>query len=321
MQFRLLSSVAAATALLLTACGGADFKKTKSGVPYQVFEGEGDAKIAQGSFVKFHVVQRIGDSTISNTYNTFPEYMRVEPGGTSYDIRSNLLEVLPQVRVGDSIHFVQSLDTFIKKDPQLLQKTPFKKGDQVITGVRVLAVYSDEAAVQADYEKENWALFDRSPQVKQQMATDDQKIRAYLDSANIDARKIGRGTYIQILEPGTGAKAKDGQFVSVLYRGTLFSGKEFDTNMKPGGQPFVINLGKGGSIKGFEEGIRELAEGGKARIFVPSMLAYGAQQMSEDIGPFSSLIFDLQIADISDTAPAPPAGTPGALPDSSAGGR
>ncbi len=60
-------------------------------------------------------------------------------------------------------------------------------------------------------------------------------------------------------------------------------------------------------LKCFYEGVKLLGKGGKGRVFIPSMLAYGPQPPSPDIKPFEHLIFDVEVINILDKAPAQPA--------------
>jgi FKBP-type peptidyl-prolyl cis-trans isomerase len=94
-----------------------------------------------------------------------------------------------------------------------------------------------------------------------------------------------------------------------MYKGQTFSGKVFDTNMDTSFKhtdPLAFTVGVGQMIRGFDEGVRFLGKGGKGRIYIPSTLAYGAQSPSPDIKPFENLMFDVEVLDIQDKAPAQP---------------
>ncbi|HZH95412.1 MAG TPA: FKBP-type peptidyl-prolyl cis-trans isomerase, partial [Flavisolibacter sp.] len=79
-------------------------------------------------------------------------------------------------------------------------------------------------------------------------------------------------------------------------------------------EPLSFQVGAGQMIRGLDEGIRLLKEGGRGRIYIPSTLAYGAQPPSPDIKPFENLIFDVQVVSVSDQAPPPPPMPPGMDP-------
>ena len=60
---------------------------------------------------------------------------------------------------------------------------------------------------------------------------------------------------IEDVKPGTGTEATAGKRVTVHYTGTLTDGKKFDSSRDRGGKPYDVEIGKGGVIKGWEEGL------------------------------------------------------------------
>lgn len=83
------------------------------------------------------------------------------------------------------------------------------------------------------------------------------------------------GLVIEDLKAGDGMEARLGSKITVFYRGTLQSGKEFDSNI--GGEPITFELEEGRLIKGWTEGIPGMRVGGKRKLFVPYKLAYGEE--------------------------------------------
>ena len=103
------------------------------------------------------------------------------------------------------------------------------------------------------------------------------------------------GLQYKVLKEGTGEKPMLTSMVSVQYRGTLISGKEFDSSIKRG-QPatFPVN----GVIAGWTEALQLMPVGSKWMLYVPSNLAYGEQAAGPDIGPSSTLIFEVELISI-----------------------
>mgnify|MGYP003575188676 FL=1 len=305
---------AVCAALVMAACNNVDFKKSKGGMPYKVFPSKKGTEIEAGNFVKMHLVQKIKDSVRFSTYNTMPLYIPVSEG-QSYDFT----EVLPELKEGDSLYTVQLMDTFIARNPQAIPPE-FQKGDKIETSIKILKVFKTQEEVMKDEALERNTAFDRDTAVQNQLQRDLTLLNNYLKQNNIQAQKTGKGTYVQILNPGTGAQAAEGKYVSVMYKGQTFEGKVFDTNMdasKGHTDPLNFQVGAPGMIRGFDEGIRLLREGGKARIYIPSVLAYGPQSPSPDIRAFENLIFDIEVLKVSDqplAQPAPPQGAPQGQP-------
>jgi FKBP-type peptidyl-prolyl cis-trans isomerase len=99
--------------------------------------------------------------------------------------------------------------------------------------------------------------------------------------------------YIDV-QVGCGPAAKAGSSVSVQYTGWLQStGKKFDSSWDRKAQGFTLVLGQGKVIKGFDEGLVGMKQGGTRRLIIPAALAYGATGSPPTIPPNSVLIFDV----------------------------
>jgi peptidylprolyl isomerase len=99
-----------------------------------------------------------------------------------------------------------------------------------------------------------------------------------------------------IVEQGTGSKPQVGNLVVVHYSGYLEDGTLFDSSVQRG-EPFSFRLGQGSVISGWDQGFVLLNKGSKARLILPSDLAYGSRSMGP-IPANSTLIFDIQLIDI-----------------------
>ena len=96
---------------------------------------------------------------------------------------------------------------------------------------------------------------------------------------------------------GTGAVAESGKSVTVHYRGTLTSGKEFDASRRHG-RPFTFDLGAGDVIRGWDEGVKGMKVGGKRKLVIPPDLGYGARGAGDDIPPNATLVFEVELLDV-----------------------
>jgi peptidylprolyl isomerase len=101
------------------------------------------------------------------------------------------------------------------------------------------------------------------------------------------------GLRITDLEVGTGAEAIAGQSVTVNYRGSLTSGKEFDSSYGRG--PFGFRLGGGQVIQGWDEGVAGMKVGGKRKLVIPPDLGYGSRGAGGVIPPDATLIFEVEL--------------------------
>ena len=103
------------------------------------------------------------------------------------------------------------------------------------------------------------------------------------------------GLQYEILKEGNGTKPGLEDKVSCHYHGTLINGSVFDSSVERG-QPasFPVN----GVIKGWTEALQLMPAGSKWKLYVPSALAYGERGAGRDIGPNSTLIFDVELLEI-----------------------
>lgn len=103
------------------------------------------------------------------------------------------------------------------------------------------------------------------------------------------------GLQYKILKEGNGPKPKATDQVTTHYHGTLINGTVFDSSVQRG-QPatFPVN----GVIQGWVEALQLMPTGSKWQLYIPSDLAYGTRGASDDIGPNTTLIFDVELISI-----------------------
>jgi FKBP-type peptidyl-prolyl cis-trans isomerase FklB len=110
------------------------------------------------------------------------------------------------------------------------------------------------------------------------------------------------GLQYKVLTQGTGPKPAATDSVVCNYRGTLINGTEFDSSYKRG-EPasFPVN----GVIKGWTEALQLMPVGSKWQLFIPSELAYGERSPAPEIGPNSTLIFEVELLSIQNKSAEP----------------
>ena len=123
------------------------------------------------------------------------------------------------------------------------------------------------------------------------------KQKELLDSVAAGYDETTSGLRYQFLQEGKGQKATKGATVSVHYKGQLLDGTVFDSSYKRK-QPIDFTIGVGQVIAGWDEGIQLLNVGTKARLVIPSHLAYGEAGAGGVIPPNATLIFDVELMDV-----------------------
>lgn len=100
------------------------------------------------------------------------------------------------------------------------------------------------------------------------------------------------GLQYEIIKQGDGPKPLASNTVTCHYHGTTIKGDVFDSSVKRG-QPASFPLNA--VIKGWTEGLQLMPVGSKWKFFIPPHLAYGNRNISREIGPNSTLIFEVEL--------------------------
>jgi FKBP-type peptidyl-prolyl cis-trans isomerase FklB len=103
------------------------------------------------------------------------------------------------------------------------------------------------------------------------------------------------GLQYEILIPGNGPKPKPTDKVTTHYHGTLIDGTIFDSSVDRG-QPATFGVTQ--VIQGWQEALQLMPQGSKWRLYIPYNLAYGERGAGGKIGPYATLIFDIELITI-----------------------
>lgn len=103
------------------------------------------------------------------------------------------------------------------------------------------------------------------------------------------------GLQYEILVAGKGEKPKISNTVKTHYKGTLLNGTVFDSSYDRG-EPLSFPLN--GVIKGWTEALQLMPVGSKWKLYIPYNLAYGESGAGQSIGPYETLIFEVELLEI-----------------------
>ncbi|MBO4723781.1 MAG: FKBP-type peptidyl-prolyl cis-trans isomerase [Bacteroidaceae bacterium] len=105
--------------------------------------------------------------------------------------------------------------------------------------------------------------------------------------------KTESGLLYQVIKLGEGGpKPTATSDVEVRYRGELIDGKVFDESKTP------ITLNLSGVIPGWTEGLQLMSVGDKYKFFIPYTLGYGEQGYGNEIKPYSTLVFEVELVSV-----------------------
>lgn len=102
------------------------------------------------------------------------------------------------------------------------------------------------------------------------------RIQNYLQSVGDTVyTKAPSGLYYYIISEGSDRTPVNGDTISIWYKAKFLSGELFDTNLEQP-DPYFFIVGANTVIKGIDEAVRYIKNGGKIKFITPSSLAYGA---------------------------------------------
>jgi FKBP-type peptidyl-prolyl cis-trans isomerase len=104
------------------------------------------------------------------------------------------------------------------------------------------------------------------------------------------------GLKYEIIQEGAGPDITEGNIVTVNYSGYLLNGDKFDSSVERD-EPLTFKVGFSSILPGWEEGIKLLNKGAKAKFILPPALAFGSKDIGK-IPPNSTIVFDIEVLDI-----------------------
>ena len=151
----------------------------------------------------------------------------------------------------------------------------------------------DPRAVLTTYGQQlNRILGDRTSKLVDRVKAEGAEYISNFLACNEEAVQTSSGLVYYPMVEGTGASPTLANQVEVHYHGTLTDGTVFDSSVDRGQ---TISFALGGVIKGWQEGLAMMKEGGKATLVIPSDLAYGDGGSGDAIPPGATLKFEVEL--------------------------
>ena len=110
-----------------------------------------------------------------------------------------------------------------------------------------------------------------------------------------EVKTTASGLQYEVITEGNGDKPAATNTVKVHYKGTTIAGKVFDSSYDRG-TPAEFPLNR--VIAGWTEGLQLMSVGSKYKFYIPYNLAYGERGAGQDIKPFETLIFEVELLEI-----------------------
>lgn len=305
-----LSYLVVVTALLFASCTK-PFQKAEGGLQYKIVSDGKGTTLKNGNFFEIQfdqVYSGAGKDTVLFDSRTVSNQIVTMDSAA---IPPVYFKIFSQSRKGDSIIVKQLTDSLMKGG----NTPPFmKKGAYIVAHYKIVNVFLTKESADSSYKIQmELAKVKDAAKAVDQLKKDDKTIAEYIAKNNIKAVKAPQGTYVEILNAGTGDAVDTSKVLKVFYTGkTLAEGKTFDSNKDSAFghmDVFPVFLGalpgsQGSVIKGWTDGLSLLKKGSKAKLYIPSSLAYGSQGAGGEIKPNTNLLFEVEVVDVVTVAQA-----------------
>jgi len=170
-------------------------------------------------------------------------------------------------------------------------RDPIPPNSALAFDIELLKIFTPEEIAQLQSEAAQQA----QAAALEQVTKDDVIIKNHLAKLGIDktAKRTDSGIYYTMEKEGTGKQPTATDKVEVHYHGMLLDGTVFDSSVDRGK---TSEFGLQQVVKGWQEAIPLLKEGGKGTFYIPSGLCYGANpRPGGPIPPHAVLIFEVEL--------------------------
>ena len=297
---------------LSIGCAQEDFITTDSGLTYKYATRGSGERPEDGNFMTMHIAYF--DANGNKLYSSV-DYDELSTMGYVDSLmiaNGSLEECFSIVGKGDSVVVEVNAEKLFTESFRQPLPDSIASDSKITIYIGIHDIYTSE-----EFQEYRMAMFEKSQQKEkamsgEQLSTDIAIIDEFLAGEGLDAVATDEGIRYVILEQGDGPLPETGQKVRVNYTGTMLTGEMFDSNdseeAKKGNvyndartyEPFEFALGAGQVIEGWDIGFGLLNVGTKARLFIPSPLAYGPRQRSAVITANAILVFDVELLGIVD---------------------
>ena len=285
--------------LFSVSCKKGKEMKTESGFKYILYTESKGPKAQIGDYITMDMVYRNNKDSIlfDSRLNGSPIRFRLE----KIPFKGSFEDGITYLAANDSATFfvpADSLYNFLytergaEKTSQ--EETAFIPGSLLKFEIKLLKIQSE-----ADAEEEMNVEFSR---MEKQERVD---LAHYIDAKKISVPPDDSGYYLIINETGKGAAIDSGKIITVEYEGRFLNDSVFD-GTKKAGRPYRFLSGADHVILGWELAMKDLHEGDKFTLLVPSKLAYGEEGLQDPqngtflVPPYTPLVFDINIISVED---------------------
>lgn len=271
---------------------------------------KGYTKTPNGLYYKFHSQNKEGVKPKVDDFVTVDMKYRNEQDTLIFDsgnigekmefplvpstFKGSFEEALMMMSKGDSAGFLIIADSLYIKTFGMQGLPPeIDPGSYLKFEVKLRDIRSKE-----DIEKEQMELFmQEMAKMEQRKFAEPGEIAEYIKQNNITVKPTESGLYFIEQAKGKGPTIAAGDTAYVHCTGTFLDGKDFFTTR--GEEPLEVIVGIGMVIPGWDQALVMMSNGGKAKLIIPSDLAYGETGVGEGlVPPYTPLVFEVEVMSV-----------------------
>lgn len=268
-------------ALTMLACSSKypGYDKTATGLYYKLYKVSKDTTKANiGDWVSMNMRYSYKDSTLFNSQVAMGTPVRFQLPKSEYG--GDIYEGIRMLSPGDSADFIVPSDSLFTKTFRQPQRPPFIDSNSVIHFyITMLSIDSPVALMKKETDT----------------------LQHFITTNNITTAPTASGLYYIETVKGKGMKIDTGAWVKAHFTVSLINGKQVYSTQERG-EPMEFECGKRFDTPGFEEGVAMMLKGGKAKLIVPSKIAFGESGRGAMVPPYSTIVYDVEIMDVQSKA-------------------
>ncbi len=287
MKNILTLAVVSFTILLLgTTCNSesSGYTKTDSGMRYKFLVDNDSTQPQLGEILTIDMVYRAEDTVLFDSYEKGQPF-EIDLKEPQYN--GDIYECMSMLTLGDSASFILKADSFFlitagaPSLPPSLDSASF-----LYFTMKLRKIQTPEEAREA-----------RLAELKVLEQKEIELIANYVTENNITILPDEDGLYFMSTKRGRSTKVDSGKIVIMNYSLKLLNGEVLFSTLDKG-EPIDFEYGTRFDTEGFNKGIGRMRKDGKASFLVPSSLAFADRGAGGKVGPYTPLVYDIEIIDI-----------------------
>ncbi len=273
--------------LTVAACGNSQYpgyKKAENGVHIKYHKkGDGTVKPVVNSIVTLDMVYRLSDTTLFNSAD-LPEPLEFPVIESTFV--GDLYAALTLLHTGDSVTVVFPADSFFMVMAGMPQLPEFVTAGE--------PMYFDISLRKIKTQEEN--LAEQAALLMEMKQQEQELLKVYLTNNNITTQPLESGLFYIEEKKGSGPLPKLGDVLKVHFTVSMLDGFPlFSTYDK---EPMDIEFGQQFDTEGFDEALAYLQKGTKAKLIVPSHLAFDSIGRNQMIPPYTTMLYNVELVNI-----------------------